>query len=208
MAKGALNLTKATSGTHGADLMEALLLAFEEKMERKGLTSSQLSLSSTGSTASPDPSLVSTPSTTRFSFPLASSTPSLGISLPSSDAVSPVSPPHAEHTPQRMQITAPSAENDPIYMVYLFSEEALRTLYFFFCNTLSTACCYYGKLIDCDLLIFNRQSHVVSVTVSCVCGDSFKWLSSSIMGGSPPKYYVNLSLEKALLCNHCEKGLQ
>ncbi|PFX12507.1 hypothetical protein AWC38_SpisGene23524 [Stylophora pistillata] len=55
----------------------------------------------------------------------------------------------------------------------------------------SGACCYYGKLVDCDLQIFNRQSHVVSVTVSRVCGDSFKWLSSSIMGGSPPKYYVN-----------------
>ncbi|PFX14825.1 ATP synthase subunit gamma, mitochondrial [Stylophora pistillata] len=112
MAKGALNLTKATSSTQNADLMEALLLPFEEKMERKGLTSSQLSLSSTGSTASPDPSLVSTPSTTRFSFPLSSSTPSSCISLPFSDAVSPISPPHAEHTPQRIQITTPLAENE------------------------------------------------------------------------------------------------
>lgn len=127
--KERVKMAKTTSSTENADLMEALLLAFEEKMERKGLTSSQLSLSPTGSTASPYPSLVSTPSTTRFSFPLASSTPSLGISLPSSDAVSPVSPPHAEHTPQRMQITTPSAENDPIY---LCSEGALRTLYFFF----------------------------------------------------------------------------
>ena len=31
MAKGSLNLTKATSSTQNADLMEALLLAFEEK---------------------------------------------------------------------------------------------------------------------------------------------------------------------------------
>ena len=48
MAKGSLNLTKATTSTQNADLMEALLLAFEEKIERKWLTSSDLSLSSTG----------------------------------------------------------------------------------------------------------------------------------------------------------------
>ena len=35
MAKGSLNLTKATTSTQNADLMEALLLAFEEKIERK-----------------------------------------------------------------------------------------------------------------------------------------------------------------------------
>ena len=43
MAKGSLNLTKATTSTQNADLMEALLLAFEEKIERKRLTSSDLS---------------------------------------------------------------------------------------------------------------------------------------------------------------------
>ena len=37
-----------------------------------------------------------------------------------------------------------------------------------------------------------RQSDVVSVTISCVGGDSLKWLSSPIKGGSSPKYYVNL----------------
>ena len=40
MAKGSLNLTKATTSTQNADLMEALLLALEEKIERKRLTSS------------------------------------------------------------------------------------------------------------------------------------------------------------------------
>ncbi|PFX15034.1 hypothetical protein AWC38_SpisGene20770 [Stylophora pistillata] len=41
--------------------------------------------------------------------------------------------------------------------------------------------------------------------ISCVCGDSFKWLSSSIMGGSPPKYYVNLRLIRgALFCGVIE----
>ena len=81
------------------------------------------------------------------------------------------------------------AENDSIY---LCSEESLRTLFSFFCNTLSTSCCYCGKPLDCESLVFNRQSYVVSVTISCVGGDSFKWLSFPIMGGSPPKYYVNL----------------
>ena len=38
MAKGSLNLTKATKRTQNADLMEALPLAFEEKIERKRLT--------------------------------------------------------------------------------------------------------------------------------------------------------------------------
>ena len=187
MAKGSLNLTKATTSTQNADLMEALLLAFEEKIERKRLTSSDLSLSSTGS---PNPSLLSTPSTTaRFSIPSASSTPSSRISLPFSDPFSPISLPQAERTPQRMQITASSAENDSLY---LCSEESPRTLFSFFSNTLTTSCCYCGKPLACESLVFNRQSHVVSVTISCVGGDSFKWLSSPIMGGSPPKYYVNL----------------
>ena len=125
----------------------------------------------------------------RFSIPSASSTPSSRISLPFSDPFSPISLPQAERTPQRMQITASSAENDSLY---LCSEESLRTLFSFFCNTLSTSCCYCGKPLDCESLVFNRQSYVVSVTISCVGGDSFKWLSFPIMGGSPPKCYVNL----------------
>ncbi|CAH3139377.1 unnamed protein product [Pocillopora meandrina] len=55
------------------------------------------------------------------------------------------------------------------------------------------------KTLGCESLAFNRQSHVVSMTISCVGGDSFKWLSSPIMGGSPPKYYVNLRLIHGVL---------
>ena len=106
----------------------------------------------------------------------------------SSNPFSPISPPQAERTSQRMQITASSVENDSIY---LCSKESLRTL-FFFSNTPTTSCCYCGKPLGCESLVFNRQSHEVSVTISCVGEDSFKWLSSPIMGGSPPKYYVNL----------------
>ena len=95
----------------------------------------------------------------------------------------------AERTPQRMQITASSAENDSLY---LCSEESPRTLFSFFSNTLTTSCCYCGKPLVCESLVFDRQSHVVSVKISCVGGDSFKWLSSPIMGRSPPKYEVNL----------------
>ena len=124
MAKGSLNLTKATKSTQNADFMEVLLLDFEEKIEGKRLTSSGLSLSSTGS---PNPSPLSTPSAAaRFSTPSASSTPSSRISLPFADPFSPISPPQAECTPQRMQITAPLAGNKSIY---LCSEVSLRTLY-------------------------------------------------------------------------------
>ena len=49
-----------------------------------------------------------------------------------------------------------------------------------------------GKPLQPDSLSFNRQSHAVSVKIFCICGDSFKWLSSPIMGGSTPKYYVNM----------------
>ena len=59
-------------------------------------------------------------------------------------------------------------------------------------NTLTTSCCCWGKPLDCESLVFNRQSDVVSVTISCVGGDSFKWLSFPIKEGSSPKYYVNL----------------
>ena len=74
----------------------------------------------------------STPSIIQpVSIPAASSTPRSHISLPFSDPVSTISPPLAvaEHIPQRSQITAPVAENDPIY---LCSEGALRTLFSFF----------------------------------------------------------------------------
>ena len=63
MTKGFKTLKKATTSTQNADLVAALLLAFEEKIEGKGLTLSDLSLSSTGS---PNHSLVSTPSTTAW----------------------------------------------------------------------------------------------------------------------------------------------
>ena len=189
MAKGSLNLMKAaTSSTQNADLMEALLLEFEEKMVRRSFSTSslQLSTSTTESSNSSTPSIIQP-----VSIPAASSTPRSRISLPFSAPVSPISPPLAvaEHIPQRSQITAPVAENDPIY---LYSEGALCTLFSFFSDTLSTKCCYCGKPLDSDSLLFNKQSHVVSVTISCVCGDSFKWLSSPIMGGSPAKYYVNM----------------
>ena len=69
MTKGSQTLKKATTSTQNADLVAALLLALEEKIEGKGLTLSDLSLSSTGS---PNHSLVSTPSTTAwFSIPSA-----------------------------------------------------------------------------------------------------------------------------------------
>ena len=88
MAKGSLDLTKATSSTLNADLMEALLLAFEEKMVRRSFSTSslQLSTSTTESSNSSTPSIIQP-----VSIPAASSTPRSRISLPFSDPVSPIS---------------------------------------------------------------------------------------------------------------------
>ena len=44
MAKSFLNLSKATSSTQNADLLEGLLLAFEEKVQRSKETSCLISL--------------------------------------------------------------------------------------------------------------------------------------------------------------------
>ena len=51
MAKSSLNLSKTTSSTQNADLLEALLLAFEEKVERS-LLANQLSSSGFSSSSS------------------------------------------------------------------------------------------------------------------------------------------------------------
>lgn len=198
MAKCALNLTKATSNSQNADLMEALLLALEEKIERRSNISSLLSVQSTPMTDSASSSCSSTSRslTQPVPIPVATSTPRSRTSLPFSDPVSPItSQQHAEevessrYNPQKSQISTPATENDHIY---LCSEGALRTLFSFFSNSLSAKCCYCGKPLEPDSISFSRQSHAVSVEILCVCGDSFKWLSSPIMGGSTPKYYVNM----------------
>ena len=41
-------------------------------------------------------------------------------------------------------------------------------------------------------LFHSKGSHSVSVNMSCLFGDSIKWLSSPKMGGPIPKYYVNM----------------
>ena len=79
--------------------MAALLLAFEEKIEGKGLTLSDLSLSSTGS---PNHSLLSTPSTTAW-FSILSAFLCLSLILFLQCLLYKQS--------VRKQITAPSAEN-------------------------------------------------------------------------------------------------
>ena len=188
MAKSALNLTKATSSTQNADLMEALLLAFEEKMQRRN-TESLTSLSCSNSS-------LSTPSThtRQIPSPISTSTPRSRTSLPFSTPDSPIQPPESptllsSFTPQHFQVSTPVTEDDEIY---LCSEGALRTLFSFFSFTLLAKCSFCGKPLEPDSLSFNRQSHAVSVAIFFVCGDSFKWLSSPIMGGSTPKYYVNM----------------
>lgn len=138
MAKCALNLTKATSNSQNADLMEALLLALEEKIERRSNISSLLSLQSTpmADSASSSCSSTSRSLTQPVPIPVATSTPRSRTSLPFSDPVSPItSQQHAEEVessrcyPHKSQISTPATENDHIY---LCSEEALRTLFSFF----------------------------------------------------------------------------
>ena len=137
MAKSSLNLSKATSSTQNADLLEALLLAFEEKVERSKETScvssllaNQLSSSGFSSSSSESPH--------SFPRPVATSTPRLRTSLafdvivpespePSSQSAPESSPPVFQ--PQKFQISTQATQVDPIYFV---SEEALRSLFSFF----------------------------------------------------------------------------
>ena len=197
MAKSCLNLSKATSSTQNADLLEALLLAFEEKVQRSketscvsSLVANQLSSSACTSSSSESPQ--------SFPRPVATSTPRSRTSLtfddpvsespvPSSQSASELSPP--VFRPQTFQISTQATQDDPIYFV---SEGALRSLFSFFAAKLKAQCCFCGKKYDEESLSFKRQGHAVSVNMSCLCGDSIKWLSSPIMGGPIPKYYVNM----------------
>ena len=129
MAKSALNLTKATSSTQNADLLEALLLAFEEKMQRRNIiTSPRMS--------SPRSCTISTPSTSQIGSPVVTtSTPKSRTSLPFSTPVSPIQPPESStlqssFSPQKFQVSTPVKEDDQIY---LCSEEVLHTVSFFYC---------------------------------------------------------------------------
>ena len=198
MAKSSLNLSKATSSTQNADLLEALLLAFEEKVQRSKETScvssllaNQLSSSSFSSSSSESPQ--------SFPRPVATSTPrsrtSLAFDVPVSESPepsshsAPESSPSPVFRPQKFQISTQATQDDPIYFV---SEGALRSLFSFFTAKLMAKCCFCGKDYDAESLSFKRQGHAVSVNMSCLCGDSMKWLSSPIMGGPIPKYYVNM----------------
>ena len=201
MAKTSLNLSKGTSSTQNADLLEALLLAFEEKMQRRKEVSVVSSLLS--NQWSPSGNLSSTPSSAECPqsrpTPIATSTPRSRMSLDFDGRVSESLVPQL-HTfnvssssptvpSQKFQISTLATWDDPIYLA---SEGALRSLFSFFTSKLSAKCCFCGKLFDIDSLSFTRQGHAVSVNMSCLCGDSIKWLSSPIMGGTIPKYYVNM----------------
>ena len=197
MAKSCLNLSKATSSTQNADLLEALLLAFEEKVQRSKETScvssllaNQLSSSAWTSSSSESPQ--------SFPRPVATSTPrsrtSLAFDDPPSQSPQPSSQSASESSStvfraQKFQVSTQATEDDPIYFV---TEGALRSLFSFFAAKLKAKCCFCGKEYDEESLSFKRQGHAVSVNMSCLCGDSIKWLSSPIIGGPIPKYYVNM----------------
>ena len=133
-----------------------------------------------------------------FPRPVATSTPRARTSLafdhpvsespePSSQSASESAPPFFR--PQKFQISTQATQDDPIYFV---SEGALRSLFSFFAAEPKAKCCFCGKGYDEESLSFKRQGHAVSVDMSCLCGDSIKWLSSPIMGGPIPKYYMNM----------------
>ena len=197
MAKESLKLSRKSSSTQNADLLESLLLAFEEK--RHG-SSPQSSVSpSTPSrtssytlSSSMDQStrgvLFSSPIPQRSPFPQATSTPVRTTSFAfSSLSSSPTSP--ETFTPRKYQLSTPSTEDDEIYMC---SEGALRSLFSFFSLNLSARCYFCGNPYQPDSLVFVRQGHATSVKLFCYCGDSLLWLSSPILGGNSQKYYVNL----------------
>ena len=149
MAKSALNLTKATSNTQNADLLEALLLALEEKLQRKSEASLSPITSQSSLSMSANSSVSPTPSTPLANIPVATSTPRSRTSLPFFRPDSPMqssNSPNVEtsstRAPQQFQVSTPAAEDDPIY---LCSEGALRSLFSFFSVSLSSECCYCGK---------------------------------------------------------------
>ena len=92
MARNPLNLSKATFRTQNADLIEVMLLAFEEKMQQRsetleGLTRSSLSSPSVGNQSS---SSLSSSSTQPAPMPIATSTPRSQTSLPCNSLVQPL----------------------------------------------------------------------------------------------------------------------
>ena len=198
MAKTALNLSKGTSNTQIADLLEALLLAFEEKMQRRRETSATNSilaneLSSSGY-LSYTPS--SSESDNSLQRPIATSTPRSRLSLPFDDQVteSPVPKCHSSSSSsplssRNFQISTEATQDDPVYFA---TEGALRSLFSFFASNLSAKCFFCSMPFGMNSLSFKRQGHAVSVNMSCLCGDSVKWFSSPIMGGSIQKHYVNM----------------
>ena len=142
-------------------------------------------------------SSLSSSSTQPAPMPNATSTPRSRTSLPFNSPVQPLqatsesleSSSSQPLRPQKFQISTEATEGDQIY---LCSEGALRKLFSFFATDLLAKCCFCGNLLQSDSISFNRQGHAVSINIFCMCGDSIKWLSSPIMGGSTPKYYVNM----------------
>ena len=139
MANDSLKLSKKTSKTQNTDLIAILLLAFEEKMQRREGSSSFSLQSSTSSTSTSSSSSCSSHSdcssigqpvrSAPFSSPIpqhssfcrAMSTPVTHSSaFYSPSALSPTSP--QEIYPRKFQLSTPATEDDEIY---LCSEGAL-----------------------------------------------------------------------------------
>ena len=154
------------SSTQNADLLEALLLAFEEKVQRSKETScvssllaNQLSSSACTSNSSESPQ--------SFPRPVATSTPrsrtSLAIQDPVSESPEPSSQSASESSPpvfwsQKCQISTQATQDDPIYFV---SEGVLRSLFWFLQpssrrsavfvvrSMMKIPCCSKGRVMQC-----------------------------------------------------------
>ena len=171
MAKSSLNLSKATSSTQNADLLEALQLAFEEKVERSKETSCVSSLLANQLTFVfwifiqfiRKSSFVSK---TRcyFNSKIANVSRFWCSRTRVTRAIVPIraesSPP--VFRPQKFQISTQATQDDPIYFV---SEEALRSLFSFFTVKLMAKCCFCGKGYDAEL--FHSKGRVMQCLWTC-----------------------------------------
>ena len=201
-----------TTRTGNADLLEALLNAFECQSFMSS-SSFDLSSASTGKkdshtdTPSPaqgentsTPAPVTTPHSSHYQTPTTSrprplfQSPSSQQSPAPSPVESQAGPEHPLPTlqPQKVQISSPASEDDEIF---LCSGNALKKIFSFFTEELGNTaarCPYCRRSFDMESLNFNRQGHVGSVRFRCRCRDSFTWLTSPIIGADVPKYYVNV----------------
>jgi len=198
--KKKLGLSKKSSSTQNADLIETLLLAFEYDYLKS--SNSISSISSTESPTSPTSFRISPlrsrdlncPPTPGSFIPLSHyvlCTPPLSASTPRQDkpAAKTQDKSSQRYVPRTEQVTTPASKNDQII---LCTEGSLQSLVSFFVKN-QGKCTFCQQPFIASSTTFARQGHCATMTVECLCLDKLKWLTSPMMaGGSIVKYYVNM----------------